>query len=96
MDPERLDYLQSELNWALQDELLFASWFQDPEATAASAIMSFHNEIMFYITIIPTFVLIFIVHVIVYFSQSKNNINRNPSIEKYFWSLKHNTALEVG
>lgn len=95
MDPERLSYLEKRMCWDLRDELLFASWFQDPEATAAGAIMSFHNELMFYLTIIPSFVLIFLVRVIISFRLGGLE-RRDLTLENYFWNLKHNTALEIG
>ena len=97
MDPERLAYLQSELKNDIREELLFAMWFQDPNSTAASAIMSFHNELMFYLTLISTFVIFFIIHIIFYFRQPVATRNKNfLKLEEYFWTLKHNTVLEVG
>lgn len=84
MDPERLAYLQSELEFDIREELLFASWFQDPESTAASAIMSFHNELMFYLTIIPTFVLIFLIHIIIHYRQSEIARFQLDNVEAYF------------
>ena len=58
--------------------------------------MSFHNELMFYLTIIPTFVLIFIVRVIVYFNQTNSNKNNKggAEFEHYYLILKKRAGLE--
>lgn len=37
--------------------------------------MSFHNELMFYLTIIPSFVLIFLIRVIISFRQGATEFN---------------------
>jgi hypothetical protein len=44
--------------------------------------MSFHNELMFYLTMISTFVLIFLLRVIYYFTQEK--APKDSALEFYF------------